>query len=132
MARSPFGGFALLLACALTGPGCQQSDGGRCVMNSDCLSGICSFYGESAMAGRCEAPASLPDASGPAPTQPTDGGNAAVDGGADGSGLDAMKDAMKDAPKADAPSALDGERGDLPAADAESTAPPIVSAWLGS
>jgi hypothetical protein len=68
MNRSPFRGFALLLVCAAAGAlgiGCKQTVGGRCVQDSDCTTGICSFYGETASAGRCESPAPVttPDAS---------------------------------------------------------------------
>jgi hypothetical protein len=67
MSRSPFRAFALVFVCAgsaLLGFGCQQTVGGRCVQDSDCTTGICSFYGESAAAGHCEAPtvATPPDA----------------------------------------------------------------------
>jgi hypothetical protein len=78
MARSPIRGFAFLVACGLAGLGCKQNVGGRCVQDSDCESGICSVYGESANAGRCESATS--------PTPPSDASTDTAAGGQGGQG----------------------------------------------
>ncbi|HZL20247.1 MAG TPA: hypothetical protein VFG23_21120, partial [Polyangia bacterium] len=55
MRWSLFCGFSLLLLGVFGGLGCLQTAGGRCVQDSDCTTGHCSFYGEQSTAGRCVA-----------------------------------------------------------------------------
>jgi hypothetical protein len=89
MARSPSGGFALLLACALAGLGCTQDVGGRCVQDSDCTSGHCSINGVKVPAGHCESntPTTLLDGSSSGGASGAGGsGGAGGAGGASGSG----------------------------------------------
>src|SRR5450432_2247999 len=87
MARSPSGGFALLLAFALSGLGCTQSVGGRCVQNSDCSSGLCSVNGVTVSSGRCESntPTTLLDGSSSGGASGA-GGSGGAGGAAGGSG----------------------------------------------
>jgi hypothetical protein len=74
------------LALVVGAAGCKQGDGGRCEIDSDCASNMCTGTGVS-MPGICRA--ALP------PTVPV------VDAGAD-TGADAEADAAEDAPEADA------------------------------
>ncbi len=137
MRRSLFCGFALLFACGLAGLGCKQGLGGRCVQASDCESGICSSYGESAAAGQCRASTTVATGGTGGGTGGSTGGSggAAGAGGSSGgtggakasdAGLDAGGAAGDTHPDAQTRDAVSGDarRSDARPADARSDLAP--------